>query len=200
MITTLCIDQINQKSQLAIAAYEADQSAQAIALCAEILKAMPAHPYALNLLGVLTLEAGQLQAAITTYRDAQAHNCMNDMLYSNLGAHLQTVGDWGEAETAYRAALALNPHYTGALYNLGHLISLQHRHQEAETLLRRALAHYWRRLDACKKRWLAFKRPSASCQQARCQKRACCLQRRLQRPSCRLFRRKLAKARQPRAV
>ena len=84
-------------------------------------------------------QTGNLQAAIDVYRDAQAQHCMTEVMFSNLGAHLQDLGNWTDAEIAYRQALTLNPLYAGALYNLGHLMSLAHRHMEAETLLRRAV-------------------------------------------------------------
>jgi protein O-GlcNAc transferase len=213
----LTIDQINEYTHAAVAAYHRADQSRAQHLCREILNTMPSHPYALNLLAVLALEAGhleealglleplllaypemlqaqqnwqvclarirskspaeeasqeaylqrqlsyarrfsllkhpdrwlelafhyyqhgQLQAAIDTYLDAQLHDCMTEVLYSNLGAHYQDLGHWSASENAYRQALARQPQHAAALYNLGHLISLQHRHTESEALLRQAI-------------------------------------------------------------
>jgi protein O-GlcNAc transferase len=84
-------------------------------------------------------QEGRLLAAIEVYRDAELHGCTTEHLYSNWGAHLQDLGDWPASEVAYKKALTLNPHYPAALYNLGHLVSLQHRHTESEALLRKAI-------------------------------------------------------------
>jgi predicted O-linked N-acetylglucosamine transferase (SPINDLY family) len=189
-MTQLSDHEINIRTPAAIAAYHANNRDEAARICQEILAAMPTHPYALNLLAVMTMEngefgmalnlfhhlrqshpdgeqgqsnllicqermreqsnqllslafghyqSGRLHDAIDVYRGAIARGLGTDFIHGNLGAHLQDLGDWGEAEGQYKQALAKNPAHTGSIYNLGHLLSLQHRHSEAETLLRKAI-------------------------------------------------------------
>lgn len=184
------IDQINTWIHQAVAVYGSDP-ALAKELGERILALMPTHPYALNLLGVLAIDAQDftranqlfeqlLQAhpdseqgksnyeickvrqhmladqlmqeamthyyarhisqAIEVYERAIAHGVDNAQMHSNLGAHWQELGNWGKSKTHYERALALDPNNMAALYNLGHLLSLQHRLVTSEPLLRRALA------------------------------------------------------------
>ncbi len=190
-MTQLSDHDINTRTHAAVAAYHAADTATAARLCAEILAAMPPHPYALNLLAVMTMDIGKLeqaidlfdqlllahpdneqgksnrsvcvqrlqergdywlqmgfhyyqtgriQSAVELYRTAITQGVGTDNIHGNLGAHLQDLGDWGAAESQYQQALAINPAHVGTLYNFGHLLSLQHRHPEAETLLRQAVA------------------------------------------------------------
>lgn len=188
---TLSDHEINTRTHAAVAAYHTKDSATATRLCSEILAAMPTHPYALNLLAVMTMESGhleqsidvfdqlllahpndaqgagnrkvceqhlhargdywlqmgfhyyqtgRLQLAVDIYRKAISEGAGTDNIHGNLGAHLQDLGDWGESERQYQQALVMNPAHVGTLYNLGHLLSLQHRHAPAKQCLERAIA------------------------------------------------------------
>jgi cytochrome c-type biogenesis protein CcmH/NrfG len=65
--STAEIDDINVRTHAAVAAYHAKDSATATRLCSEILSSMPTHPYALNMLAVMTMESGHLEQAIDVF-------------------------------------------------------------------------------------------------------------------------------------
>ena len=58
----------------------------------------------------------------------------------SLGAFYVQSGQYADAETAYRQALLLDPHFTPALVNLADLYRQLHRDAEAEPLLQQAIA------------------------------------------------------------
>jgi tetratricopeptide (TPR) repeat protein len=57
-----------------------------------------------------------------------------------LALELEQVGATGEAESAYREALAVEPEHANAMINLGRLRHAERKHKEAEALYRNALA------------------------------------------------------------
>jgi len=60
--------------------------------------------------------------------------------FSNLGVALEKLDRIGEAEIAYRRAIAIDPTYCSAHINLGNLFHQQQRAAEAEASFRTALA------------------------------------------------------------
>ena len=76
--------------------------------------------------------AEALKALWPVVRDAADH--------SNLGALLRALGKPSEAASAYRRAIALDPHFAAAPYNLGNLLCDAGALSEAEAAYRTALA------------------------------------------------------------
>jgi tetratricopeptide (TPR) repeat protein len=61
-------------------------------------------------------------------------------VYTNLGVVLQTQHKLGEAEAAYRQAIALRPDYAAAYHNLGEVLGRHEKPAEAEAAYRKAVA------------------------------------------------------------
>jgi predicted O-linked N-acetylglucosamine transferase (SPINDLY family) len=59
------------------------------------------------------------------------HSAVNYIIQFNLGVTLSNLGRVTEAEQAYRAAIAQNPEFAQAWFNLGTLLERQHKPQEA---------------------------------------------------------------------
>ncbi|EJM39025.1 putative O-linked N-acetylglucosamine transferase, SPINDLY family [Pseudomonas sp. GM33] len=59
------------------------------------------------------------------------HSSVNYIIQFNLGATLSQLGQIEAAEAAYRAAIAQNPEFAQAWFNLGTLLERQHKPQEA---------------------------------------------------------------------
>jgi Tfp pilus assembly protein PilF len=60
--------------------------------------------------------------------------------WNNLGVLALGAGDVAEADSLFRRAIALDAHYSVALFNLGNLHFRRNEDEEAETLFRRAIA------------------------------------------------------------
>ncbi len=104
-----------------------------------LLEVDPRNPDALNLLGAILLEAGQLEAAAEHFRQALAIRPAYAAARNNLGnVHLQR----NELKTAidcYRQALQHDANYVEALTNLGGALNLAGRSDEAERFCRQAI-------------------------------------------------------------
>lgn len=109
-----------------------------------VLTAEPHQPDALHLLGVWHHERGDTDEAVRLLRDAIAHWPPADpqvfVAHNNLGNVLLTAGRIDEAETAYRAALAVRPDAGGTWTNLATLLRRLDRPDGAEDAARRAVA------------------------------------------------------------
>lgn len=95
---------------------------EAETLCHQIIQALPNHPDALHLLGVLALQDGNTEIATDYLESALKSNVGNPMLCSNLGLALHEQGELEQAEVNYRKAIALDPAYADAYYNLHALL------------------------------------------------------------------------------
>jgi tetratricopeptide (TPR) repeat protein len=117
-----------QQQQLAKALHVAHQyqqvgqSAQAEAICHQILQAIPNQADALHLLGVIALHGADIEAAVKYISKAIKVNSSNPEYYSNLGFALHEQGQLADALQNYRKALSIKPDYSGALYNLHALL------------------------------------------------------------------------------
>ena len=128
---------------------QAGESAQAEALFQRLVREDPFHAEAWNLLAILTYQTGRGEAALDYFGRACAAAPTNAGYRSNRGAVLQGLGRLGEAETAYREALRLNPAHGEAANNLGNVLRALGRLKESETACRRALALMPANPEAC---------------------------------------------------
>ncbi|MBF0626151.1 MAG: tetratricopeptide repeat protein [Magnetococcales bacterium] len=99
----------------------AGQGAAAERDCQGILAQAPDHPDALNLLGILTMERGDLVAGMALVERSNRAAPSAEKGY-NLGLAAERLGDAAGAEAWYRQAVALDPRAAAAHNNLGVLL------------------------------------------------------------------------------
>jgi tetratricopeptide (TPR) repeat protein len=90
-----------------------------------------------------TFAAGQLPAldrAIAEYRAAQEFNADRAEAHMNMGALEAHLGNAAEGEAAYRRAMRMQPAFIAPYVNLADLYRQQAREQDAERVLREAIA------------------------------------------------------------
>ena len=123
----------------AIAHHQTGRLPQAEILYRKILQAVPGHPDALHLLGLIAHQAGKIDNAVELIGRAIRSKPSGPMYY-NLGVALQARGDVDAAIESYRQALARNPDYAEAHSNLGAALQAQGMHDAAAQHLRQAIA------------------------------------------------------------
>ena len=129
----------NSLLDAAVSKHEAGQLAEAQAICAEILKQDARHPDALNLMGVLAAQSGQMTEALELIRAAIVEQPENHHFRFNHAHVLELAGE-GSAVKAYREALTINPQHLPALINLGNLLLEQDNLGEAIDCFNRAIS------------------------------------------------------------
>ena len=105
----------------------------------KILSRRPDHPDALNLLGALEQNDGNLDAALCCLEKAVGLAPQNGIYLNNLGNALKDTGEFIRAEACYRRAAKLDPRNPNPLYNLAALLQGQDRLDEALTWYERTL-------------------------------------------------------------
>lgn len=93
--------------------------AQAELIYRSILSESPAYPDALHLLGVIFYQKGDVQTAIPYIELALQSNKSFEGFHNSLGVCYRTLGKNEEAEAQFKLAIALNPQYMSAVFNLG---------------------------------------------------------------------------------
>jgi tetratricopeptide (TPR) repeat protein len=124
----------------AVAHHQAGRLAEAEGLYRRMLAAVPDHPDALHLLGVLAHQTGHSEAAVELIRRALAAGNQAPEVQTNLGLVLQALGRFDEAAAAFLRVTALRPGQAEAHHTLGGLRHRQGRFDEAATHYRQALA------------------------------------------------------------
>ncbi|MEN9259489.1 MAG: tetratricopeptide repeat protein [Thermostichus sp. HHBFW_bins_43] len=114
----------------AVGYHQSGQLTQAIPLYEHILKAHPAHPEVLHLLGVCRQQQGSLEDAIQLIRQAIAQQPQFPDAHFNLGIALKQAGRLAEAKTHFQLALEQSGPDPEILYQLG-LVLRQQGHLEA---------------------------------------------------------------------
>ncbi len=124
--------------KLAIQHHKAGRLAEAERLYRHILAQNPNHPEALNLLGVIAQQVGQVDAAIQLYQQSiRAHPTA--ACFINLGVALFSTGKTSDAIAAYREALRLEPAMAVAHNNLSIALCQSGQAQEATAEAREAI-------------------------------------------------------------
>jgi len=124
-------DALQQAMKLA----QAGQLDSAEAHLRHILRAAPAEPDALQLLGMIARRRGDSAAAVARFQESLAARPAQPHVLNNLGNSLADLGAHEEAAHAYRGALRLRPDYADARVNLGLALLAGEAWQEAgETL------------------------------------------------------------------
>jgi tetratricopeptide (TPR) repeat protein len=110
------------------------------ALCSEILGVRPDCAPALNLLGIIAHQKGQLQTAIDFTQRAVAADASVALYHGNLGEMYRLAGRPQDAIAAARRAIELRPDYPEAWSNLGVALYELREFREAAGAHRNAIA------------------------------------------------------------
>lgn len=123
----------------ALAHHQGGRLTQAEALYHEVLRAVPEHPDALRLLGVLAAQSGRHDAAVGLIERAIAQAPDVAEYRASLGSSLRALGRLDEAAAALKAALALRDDLAEAHNTLGMVRREQGLARDAEAAFRRTL-------------------------------------------------------------
>jgi tetratricopeptide (TPR) repeat protein len=110
------------------------------ALCNEVLRARSDCAQALNLLGIVAHQKGQLSNAIEFMQRAVAADVSVALYHGNLGEMYRLAGRPQDAITAARRAIELRPDYPEAWSNLGVALYEMTEFREAAGAHRKAIA------------------------------------------------------------
>jgi predicted O-linked N-acetylglucosamine transferase (SPINDLY family) len=124
---------VDQAFSEALAHHQAGRLAEAEKRYRAILEKVPNHADSLHLLGVLALQAGHPEPALTLIQHAIRFRPDGAVYQSNFGQVLERLNRFDEAERAYRTAIALDPKGAEAFNNLGRLLQGRGDLEEAET-------------------------------------------------------------------
>jgi len=106
----------------------------------QILRAIPRHPGALHILGVICLQRRQLPEALRWLKKAAQADQRNAMIWATLGYACSETAAFRDAVEAFQKAARLEPRAHPALHGLGKSLQALGRHQEAAGALGRAMA------------------------------------------------------------
>lgn len=152
----------------AIATHRLGHLSEAAALYRRLLTLEPRHAEALHMLGLIELQADQLEPALSLLQQSLNINGARASAHSDLGVLLHRLHRHDEALASFACALALEPGNAGTHGNHGNVLQAMHRydqalasHQRAVQLQpRRAEGHY--NLGSC---WQQIERhaPAIAC-------------------------------------
>ena len=114
-----------------LAFHHAGKLEQARVIYEEILKLNPKHFDALQLLGVIAIQAKQLKTALRLINDALNISTANPVVYNNRGIVLNGLKLWEDALASFDLALEKKPDYVDAYINRGNVLQELNRHTEA---------------------------------------------------------------------
>jgi protein O-GlcNAc transferase len=119
--------------------HQAGETAEAERLYQQVLVAVPGHPVALHLLGVIALQSGRAAEAVVRINGAIKAAPKQAEFHSSLGLALFAEGKLDAAVAAYQQAIALNAGLAQAHGNLGIALHKLGQLQQAAISYRRAL-------------------------------------------------------------
>lgn len=105
-----------------------------------VLRENPGHPDALNLMGVLAVEANRMPLAVDYFRKAVGFLPKEPMYLNNLGNALILTGSYDEAARYLARALEANPNFADAWANLGKCFRQAGATEDARRCYEKALA------------------------------------------------------------
>jgi len=117
--------------------HRAGKYAEAESVYRQVLRHLPRYPDAQHLLGVLALQTGRTQLAITSIERALAADDSPPAMHHNLGNAYRQAGRIDQAIASYQRALDRSPDMPEALVSLARMLVDEQRLQEAVPLYRR---------------------------------------------------------------
>jgi tetratricopeptide (TPR) repeat protein len=112
---------------------------KAEAVFQQIVHVYPEHSAALNLLGIITCQNGEIDAGVELIMRALATKPEYAEAHFNLGMVFQNLGKLDEAVTRYQKAAALKPNYIEAHYNLATVFQELEKLDEAASNYQKAI-------------------------------------------------------------
>src|SRR5580700_3147513 len=122
---------IEQLMQVAVEHHRADRFVEAQAIYRQVLAQNPNQSDALHLLGVLTGQAGQHEAAVELIRRAIAIHPSAYEYHFNIANNYRSLGRMDDAIVAWREAIRLNPNHPETYANLGAALNDKHQFHDA---------------------------------------------------------------------
>lgn len=122
----------------AVACQQRNDPEQAGLICQRILQVQPGQADALHLLGLLSHQCGDDEAAVRLLEEAIRNRKGDGQLYYSKGVVLSRLGRHAEAVAANRRALALDPNLTEARLNQGCALRAQGSLDEAASVFEEA--------------------------------------------------------------
>ena len=119
----------------ALNAHSANKLPEAERLYRTYLAKIPKDPRALHNLGVIGLQTGHADAAISLIRRSLEIDNTSADVHCNLGLALKQAGHNFAAEQAYRSAISIDPTFADAYSNLGVVLKDMNRSEEAHAVL-----------------------------------------------------------------
>ena len=98
--------------------FEAQRFEQAKEICHKIIQAIPAQIDAVHLLGLIALKDGDIEAAVEHLSNVVKRDSNKPQYLANLGFAYHEQGKLDLAIVSYRQAIAIEPRYLDAHYNL----------------------------------------------------------------------------------
>ncbi|MEQ8786497.1 MAG: tetratricopeptide repeat protein [Pirellulaceae bacterium] len=109
-------------------------------ICREVLESDPQHPDALHVLGVVAMQAKNLNEAVRCLEQAVRLNPAKAPVWNHLGAACCAIERFEEGLDAFEKAISLDSMLADSHYNLGTALRQLGRPEEAVASLRRAVA------------------------------------------------------------
>jgi predicted O-linked N-acetylglucosamine transferase (SPINDLY family) len=131
---------VEQAFEAALLHHRAGRLAEAERGYRDLLQRAPEHADSLNLLGVIALQTGNLEAAFALVQRAVALRPDAAVCRNNLGQVLERLGRDDEAIRCYEIALELDADYAEAHNNLGLAFARRDRLAEADAHYGKAIA------------------------------------------------------------
>ena len=130
---------VDEAFALALRHHQSGRLAEAEQGYRKILQMQPQHPDSLHLLGIIALQTGNPEPALTLIQRAVDLRPDGAVYRNNLGQVLERLGRVDDAARAYEAAIELGPGDAEPLNNLGRLREGQGHLAEAEAHYRKAI-------------------------------------------------------------
>ncbi|HWE04460.1 MAG TPA: tetratricopeptide repeat-containing glycosyltransferase family protein [Tepidisphaeraceae bacterium] len=131
---------VDQLIAFALSHHRAGRFAEAEGIYRKILGESPAHPVALDYLGVLALQTDRLELGAGILRQAVAVSPSNANAHTNLGECYRRLGKPHEAAAAFQEAIRLAPGGFVAHNNFGVALAETGRFDEAIAAYRKAIS------------------------------------------------------------
>ena len=119
--------------------HQAGRLAEAEARYRQLLAREPRHPGALHYLGLLAYQRQEYGAAARLIGESIAARDDDPAALSNYGNALAMLGRLDNAEAAFRSAVALDPRFADAWFNLANVLRDRQRLADADAAYRRVI-------------------------------------------------------------